>query len=225
WSPVPCRASLGGTENPESPQMAGKDYNHLFKLLIIGDSNVGKSSLLLRFADSSFSAGSYITTIGVDFKIRTVDIDGERVKLQIWDTAGQERFRTITSTYYRNTHGVIIVYDVTNPESFVNVKRWLNEISQNCDNVCKILVGNKDDDPSRKQVDTQDALRFGESTGVRVFETSAKENINVEEVNISQEKEDKTRRGPDPPGPGSLSTDELEEHADEQQISSCCEAV
>uniref|UniRef100_A0AAQ6IA37 Uncharacterized protein n=1 Tax=Anabas testudineus TaxID=64144 RepID=A0AAQ6IA37_ANATE len=102
------------------------------------DINVGKSSLLLRFADNSFS-GSYITTIGVDFKIRTVDIDGERVKLQIWDTAGQERFRTITSTYYRNTHGVIIVYDVTNPESFVNVKRWLNEISQNCDSVCKIL--------------------------------------------------------------------------------------
>uniref|UniRef100_A0A8C1K3J7 Si:dkey-16l2.16 n=1 Tax=Cyprinus carpio TaxID=7962 RepID=A0A8C1K3J7_CYPCA len=139
--------------------MAGKDYHHLFKLLIIGDSNVGKSSLLLRFADNSFS-GSYITTIGVDFKIRTVEIDGERVKLQIWDTAGQERFRTITSTYYRNTHGVIIVYDVTNPESFVNVKRWLNEISQNCDNVCKIL----------------------ESVNVRLFETSAKENINVEEV-------------------------------------------
>ncbi|TDH03373.1 hypothetical protein EPR50_G00162320 [Perca flavescens] len=161
--------------------MAGKDYNHLFKLLIIGDSSVGKSSLLLRFADNSFS-GSYITTIGVDFKIRTVDIDGERVKLQIWDTAGQERFRTITSTYYRNTHGVIIVYDVTNPESFVNVKRWLNEISQNCDNVCKILVGNKNDDPARKQVDTQDAVRFGESMGVRVFETSAKENVNVEEM-------------------------------------------
>ncbi|XDV13070.1 hypothetical protein PO909_001571, partial [Leuciscus waleckii] len=132
--------------------------------------DVGKSSLLLRFADNSFS-GSYITTIGVDFKIRTVEIDGER-----------ERFRTITSTYYRNTHGVIIVYDVTNPESFVNVKRWLNEISQNCDNVCKILVGNKNDDPSKRLVDSQDALRFGESVGVRLFETSAKENINVEEV-------------------------------------------
>uniref|UniRef100_A0A3Q3A1H2 Ras-related protein Rab-35 n=1 Tax=Kryptolebias marmoratus TaxID=37003 RepID=A0A3Q3A1H2_KRYMA len=158
--------------------MAGKDYHHLFKLLIIGDSDVGKSSLLLRFADSSFS--SYITTIGVDFKIRTVDIQGERVKLQIWDTAGQERFRTITS-YYRNTHGVIIVYDVTNPESFVNVKRWLNEISENCDSVCKIL-GNKNDDPTRKKVETQDAVRFGESVGVRVFETSAKENTNVEEM-------------------------------------------
>nr|XP_006116294.2 ras-related protein ORAB-1-like [Pelodiscus sinensis] len=83
--------------------------------------------------------GSYITTIGVDFKIRTLVINGERVKLQIWDTAGQERFRTITSTYYRNTHGVIIVYDVTNPESFVNVKRWLHEIGQNCDSVCKVL--------------------------------------------------------------------------------------
>uniref|UniRef100_A0A672FHQ0 Ras-related protein Rab-35-like n=1 Tax=Salarias fasciatus TaxID=181472 RepID=A0A672FHQ0_SALFA len=113
--------------------MAGKDYNHLFKLLIIGD-----SSQYLRPA-AALASRSYITTIGVDFKIRTVDIEGERVKLQIWDTAGQERFRTITSTYYRNTHGVIIVYDVTNPESFVNVKRWLNEISQNCDTVCKIL--------------------------------------------------------------------------------------
>uniref|UniRef100_A0A8C8CP39 Ras-related protein Rab-35 n=1 Tax=Oncorhynchus tshawytscha TaxID=74940 RepID=A0A8C8CP39_ONCTS len=156
----------------------GKDYNHLFKLLIIGDS----SQCILTSIFIQSSCGSYITTIGVDFKIRTVDIDGERVKLQIWDTAGQERFRTITSTYYRNTHGVIIVYDVTNPESFVNVKRWLNEITQNCDNVCKILVGNKNDDPSKKQVDSQDAMHFGESVGVRVFETSAKENINVEEM-------------------------------------------
>lgn len=161
--------------------MAGRDYDHLFKLLIIGDSGVGKSSLLLRFADNTFS-GSYITTIGVDFKIRTVDINGEKVKLQIWDTAGQERFRTITSTYYRNTHGVIVVYDVTNPESFVNVKRWLHEIGQNCDTVCKILVGNKNDDPARKQVETADARRFSEQMGIRLFETSAKENLNVEEM-------------------------------------------
>ncbi|KAM3822613.1 ras-related protein Rab-35-like isoform 1-T1 [Vipera latastei] len=161
--------------------MAAKDYDHLFKLLIIGDSGVGKSSLLLRFADNTFS-GSYITTIGVDFKIRTLVINGERVKLQIWDTAGQERFRTITSTYYRNTHGVIIVYDVTNAESFVNVKRWLHEIGQNCDNVCKILVGNKCEHLSRKQVETADARRFSEQMGVRLFETSAKENLNVEEI-------------------------------------------
>nr|XP_027779219.1 ras-related protein Rab-35 isoform X3 [Marmota flaviventris] len=145
-----------------------RDYDHLFKLLIIGDS------------------GSYITTIGVDFKIRTVEINGEKVKLQIWDTAGQERFRTITSTYYRGTHGVIVVYDVTSAESFVNVKRWLHEINQNCDDVCRILVGNKNDDPERKVVETEDAYKFAGQMGIQLFETSAKENVNVEEARRTQ---------------------------------------
>ncbi|XP_051981483.1 ras-related protein Rab-35-like [Xyrauchen texanus] len=158
-----------------------RDYDYLFKLLIIGDSGVGKSSLLLRFADNTFS-GSYITTIGVDFKIRTLEINGEKVKLQIWDTAGQERFRTITSTYYRGTHGVIVVYDVTSAESFVNVKRWLHEINQNCDDVCRILVGNKNDDPGSKVVETNDAQKFAEQMGIQLFETSAKENVNVEDM-------------------------------------------
>lgn len=158
-----------------------REYDHLFKLLIIGDSGVGKSSLLLRFSDNTFS-GTYITTIGVDFKIRTVDVDGEKVKLQIWDTAGQERFRTITSTYYRGTHGVIVVYDVTSGESFANVKRWLHEIDQNCEVANRILVGNKDDDPERKVVLTEDAAKFAEQMGIQLFETSAKENINVEEM-------------------------------------------
>lgn len=158
-----------------------KEYDHLFKLLIIGDSGVGKSSLLLRFSDNTFS-GTYITTIGVDFKIRTLDVDGEKVKLQIWDTAGQERFRTITSTYYRGTHGVIVVYDVCSGESFANVKRWLHEIDQNCDVVNRVLVGNKDDDPDRKVVLTHDAQRFAEQMGIQLFETSAKDNLNVEEM-------------------------------------------
>jgi len=158
-----------------------RDYDHLFKLLIIGDSGVGKSSLLLRFADNTFS-GNYITTIGVDFKIRTIEVDGDKVKLQIWDTAGQERFRTITSTYYRGTHGVIVVYDVTSGESFANVKRWLHEIEQNCDVVNRILVGNKNDAPDRKVVLTEDAQRFADQMGIQLFETSAKENINVEEM-------------------------------------------
>ncbi|XP_035776334.1 ras-related protein Rab-35-like [Anopheles aquasalis] len=158
-----------------------REYDHLFKLLIIGDSGVGKSSLLIRFSDNTFS-GSYITTIGVDFKIRTVLLNGERVKLQIWDTAGQERFRTITNTYYRGTHGVIVVYDVTNGESFGNVKRWLQEIESNCDVVNKVLVGNKNDDPNRKVVITEDAQRFANQMDIRLFETSAKDNINVEEM-------------------------------------------
>ncbi|KAL6431916.1 hypothetical protein ACFW04_007383 [Cataglyphis niger] len=158
-----------------------REYDHLFKLLIIGDSGVGKSSLLLRFADNTFN-GSYITTIGVDFKIQTVEIDGERVKLQIWDTAGQERFRTITSTYYRGTHGVIVVYDVTSGDTFANVKRWLHEIEQNCDVVNRVLVGNKNDAPNQKVVLTEDAQRFANQMGIQLFETSAKDNINVEEV-------------------------------------------
>jgi Ras-related protein Rab-35 len=161
--------------------MAAKDYDHLFKLLIIGDSGVGKSSLLVRFADNQFT-GNYITTIGVDFKIRTIEINGERVKLQIWDTAGQERFRTITSTYYRGTHGVIVVYDVSSGESFANVKRWLHEIDANCDVVNRILVGNKNDDPDRKVVLTEDARRFADQMGIQLYETSAKDNINVEEM-------------------------------------------
>lgn len=142
---------------------------------------MGKSSLLLRFADNNYN-GSYITTIGVDFKIQTLVVDGERVKLQIWDTAGQERFRTITSTYYRGTHGVIIVYDVTSGESFANVKRWVNEIENNCDVVSKILVGNKNDAPNRKVVLTEDAQRYANQMGIQLFETSAKDNVNVEEV-------------------------------------------
>lgn len=161
-----------------------RNFDHLFKLLIIGDSGVGKSSLLIRFSDDTFS-GSYITTIGVDFKIRTVVIDGQRVKLQIWDTAGQERFRTITSTYYRGTHGVIIVYDVTNGESFANVRRWLDEIKTNCDVVNKVLVGNKDDDPDRKVVITEDAQSFARNMHIELFETSAKINKNVEEMFLS----------------------------------------
>ncbi|XP_065054828.1 ras-related protein Rab-35-like [Rhopilema esculentum] len=158
-----------------------RDYDHLFKLLIIGDSGVGKSSILLRFADNMFS-GTYITTIGVDFKIRTVNVDGEKIKLQIWDTAGQERFKTITTSYYRGTHGVIVVYDVTSAQSFLSVKNWMEEIQKNCDTVSKVLVGNKDDCPELKVVETGDAEKLAEKMNVQLFETSAKENQNIEEV-------------------------------------------
>jgi len=122
-----------------------RDYDHLFKLVLIGDSGVGKSCLLLRFADDSFTE-SYISTIGVDFRFRTVTIDHKTVKLQIWDTAGQERFRTITSAYYRGAHGIIMVYDVTNYESFEHVEEWLNEVNRHAsESTLKLLVGNKAD--------------------------------------------------------------------------------
>ena len=96
-------------------------YDSLIKLLLIGDSGVGKSCLLLRFSEDSFQT-SFITTIGIDFKIRTIEMDGKRVKLQIWDTAGQERFRTITQAYYRGAMGILLVYDVTDEASFNNIR-------------------------------------------------------------------------------------------------------
>uniref|UniRef100_A0A2R8ZTX3 Ras-related protein Rab-35 n=1 Tax=Pan paniscus TaxID=9597 RepID=A0A2R8ZTX3_PANPA len=191
WAPVPFSSLPQGIweqlvlhkDEGKGQGSSGRDVLGVWPLREVERAlrSVGKSSLLLRFADNTFS-GSYITTIGVDFKIRTVEINGEKVKLQIWDTAGQERFRTITSTYYRGTHGVIVVYDVTSAESFVNVKRWLHEINQNCDDVCRILVGNKNDDPERKVVETEDAYKFAGQMGIQLFETSAKENVNVEEM-------------------------------------------
>ena len=160
-----------------------KDHDHQFKLLIVGNSSVGKSAILLRFADDKYDE-SYVSTIGIDFKVRSIDIDGKRVKMQIWDTAGQEKFRTIGTAYYRNTHGVILVYDVTSKESFLSIERWLQEIKKNCANTIYkiVLVGNKDDNPNLKKISTEEASEFAMEMGIPLFETSAKENINVEEL-------------------------------------------
>jgi len=154
------------------------DYDYLFILVLIGDSGVGKSCLLLRFADDKWT-DSYISTIGVDFKIRTIELDQKTIKLQIWDTAGQERFRTISSTYYRGAHGIIVVYDVTNRVSFDNVQRWLSEIDKYArENVNKLLVGNKADAAegadSSRQVAMDDGKKFAESKDIPFLETSAK---------------------------------------------------
>jgi Ras-related protein Rab-1A len=118
-------------------------------LVLIGDTGVGKSCLLLRFADDTFT-GNDISTIGVDFRFRTVKIDKKTVKLQIWDTAGQERYRTITSAYYRGADGIIMVYDVTNEDSFRHINDWLLEVNRYAsETTCKLIVGNKIDLPDK----------------------------------------------------------------------------
>eukprot|EP00727_Mastigamoeba_balamuthi_P004728 m51a1_g14253 putative ras-related protein rab-1a (203) ;mRNA; f:268906-270511 len=169
------------------------EYDYLFKLLLIGDSGVGKSCLLLRFADDTYTE-SYISTIGVDFKIRTIELEGKTIKLQIWDTAGQERFRTITSSYYRGAHGIIVVYDVTDQISFNNVKQWLQEIERYaCENVNKLLVGNKSDLTTKRVVEFQVAKDFAATLNIPFIETSAKNATNVETAFMTMASEIKNR--------------------------------
>ena len=154
----------------------------LYKLLLIGDSGVGKSSLLHRFADDIYT-DSYISTIGVDFKIKTMVVEDKVVKLQIWDTAGQERFRTITSSYYRGAHGIIVVYDITDLDSFSNVKVWLGEIDRYAsENVDKLLVGNKCDLEDSRQVSKEVAQEFAATLKVNCIETSAKDASHVDDA-------------------------------------------
>jgi len=162
--------------------VANSEYDFLFKLLLIGDSGVGKSCLLLRYADDSFTE-SFISTIGVDFKIKTMVIDGKKVKLQIWDTAGQERFSTITSSYYRGANGLILVYDVTSRSSFDNLKKWLDDIEKfSTGHVVRLLVGNKSDLESKRQVDFNTAKAYADKLNIQYLETSAKQGSGVEKA-------------------------------------------
>ena len=145
---------------------------------------VGKSCLLLRFSDDNFFAESFISTIGVDFKIRTIEMGGNTVKLQLWDTTGQERFRTITSSYYRGAQGILVIFDITNRSSFVNVKQWLGEVDRYAsESVTKILVGNKGDLTDHVEVDFETAKELAESYDIPlIYGTSAKTGERVEEA-------------------------------------------
>jgi Ras-related protein Rab-1A len=159
------------------------DYDYLFKLLIIGDSGVGKSCILLRFADNNF-IDSYISTIGVDFKIKTIQINGKTIKLQIWDTAGQERFRTITSSYYRGANGIICVYDVTDKETFSNIKKeWLPQIERYApEQVKTIVVGTKTDMTTKIEIQHTDATEYFNSLNVKNYRVSAKNGQGIDEM-------------------------------------------
>lgn len=155
-------------------------FDMQIKLLMIGDSGVGKTCLLLRYANDSFSP-TFITTIGIDFKIKTIELGGKVIKLQIWDTAGQERFRTITTSYFRGAQGILLVYDVTDRGSFENIKNWVGQIQQHADfNVNKILIGNKCDvEPADIAVKSEEGKKLADDYGIQFFETSAKHNLKV----------------------------------------------
>jgi len=156
------------------------DYDYLFKVVLIGDSGVGKSNLLSRFTRNEFSLESK-STIGVEFATRSINVDGKMIKAQIWDTAGQERYRAITSAYYRGAVGALLVYDITRHVTFENVERWLKELRDHTEhNIVVMLVGNKSDLRHLRAVSTEDAQTFAEREGLYFIETSALESTNVE---------------------------------------------
>ena len=155
------------------------DYDYLFKILLIGDTGVGKSCLLLQFADEIYTE-TYISTIGVDFKIKTIMLNGKTVKLSIWDTAGQDRFRTLTAAYYRGAQGIIICYDVTDMLSFKNVTTQLKEIEKHANpEVCKLLVGTKCDLVIKRTVDYSVGKELADKLQIPFVETSAKSRTNI----------------------------------------------
>ncbi|KAJ6455875.1 ras family-domain-containing protein [Mycena sanguinolenta] len=158
----------------------GSNYDYLFKVVLIGDSGVGKSNLLSRFTRNEFNLESK-STIGVEFATRSIDVDGKTVKAQIWDTAGQERYRAITSAYYRGAVGALLVYDIAKHATYVNVTRWLKELRDHADsNIVIMLVGNKSDLKHLRAVPTDEAKTFSTENGLSFIETSALDASNVE---------------------------------------------
>ena len=157
-------------------------YEMIFKILIIGDTNVGKSNLLLRYIKNDFSVDMK-STVGVEFGSKILKILGINIKAQIWDTAGQERYRSMTSSYFKGSKGVLIVYDITNHSSFESVDRWINEFRMKSDeNSSIIIVGNKNDLEEERKVTKEEGEEKAKKFNLGFFETSAKDGKNVEEA-------------------------------------------
>jgi len=174
--------------------MAKKTYDLLFKLLLIGDSGVGKTCILFRFSDDAFNT-TFISTIGIDFKIKTIELRGKKIKLQIWDTAGQERFHTITTSYYRGAMGIMLVYDITNSKSFDNIAKWLRNIQEHAnEDVEKMILGNKCDMEDKRVIPKERGEAIARENGIRFLETSAKTNVNIDRafIELSESILDKT---------------------------------
>ncbi|EGR28304.1 Ras family protein, putative [Ichthyophthirius multifiliis] len=159
-----------------------QNYDAVLKFLVIGDSGVGKTCVLLKYCDDTFT-NVHLTTIGIDYKLKQEIIDGKKVKLQIWDTAGQERFKTITQSYYKGATGIILAYSVIDPNSFKNITDWMKQINMHADaNVKKIIIANKCDMKDERKVSTKEGEDLAEKYNVNYFETSAKDGLNIREA-------------------------------------------
>ena len=175
--------SAAGGMHGRVEREAPEPHDHVIKLLLVGDSGVGKSSLLVRFTDDVFEDQS--PTIGVDFKLKYLNARGKRLKLTVWDTAGQERFRTLTSSYYRGAQGIVFVYDITKRESFENVSEiWAKEVDlyATVEDCVKIVIGNKSDKEAERAVSKDEAREFARENGCLFLECSAKTKAFVQEA-------------------------------------------
>ncbi len=155
----------------------------VYKVLLLGDSTVGKTCILLKYTDKIFQE-THMMTIGLDYRLKTMTLQsGKEVKLQIWDTAGQDRFRSITKNYYKGSHGIILIYDVTSLKTFENVKSWVSQIHEEIsDKVVIYLVGNKIDMDDERKVQTEEGQKLAEELGVPFVETSAKSGVNIDNI-------------------------------------------
>jgi len=203
--------------------MAKKSYDLLFKLLLIGDSGVGKTCVLFRFSDDTFNT-TFISTIGIDFKIKTVELQGKKIKLQIWDTAGQERFHTITTSYYRGANGILLVYDITNPKSFDNISKWLRNINEHAsEDVERMLIGNKCDMEEKRLISKERGEKVAEENGIKFYETSAKENVNIEHAFITLAEDILNKQSPSSdPGQGSAGVSLKDNKPAGDKSGACC---
>ena len=157
-------------------------FSVFFKILLIGDLGVGKSCVILRYVEGDFP-GNIMSSIGVAFKTKQIELEDRLIKMQIWDTAGHEKFRTITTSYYKSAHAIIILYDITQKSSFDHIKNWITEIDKfGKQGVLKVIVGNKLDLENNRKIKKEDAENLALKYGVKLWEVSAKDNTNVEEM-------------------------------------------
>ena len=168
--------------------MMEEEYDYIFKVLLVGNSDVGKSSLILRYVDQIWN-DVFVPTIGVDFKVKSLEIENKSIKLQIWDTAGQERFRNVISSYFKGAHGILLIFDITSRDSFKELENWLAEVEKNASTQIlkiligkKILIGNKCDLEEEREISKDEGEAFAMRNGMQYIETSAKINTNVNEA-------------------------------------------
>lgn len=190
------------------------------KVMLIGDSGVGKTCLLVRFKDGAFLSGNFISTVGIDFRNKVVDVDGTKVKLQIWDTAGQERFRSVTHAYYRDANALLLLYDVTNKSSFDNIRAWLSEINEYAqEDVVIMLLGNKADMAGERLIKTEDGEKLAKDHNVAFMETSAKTGLNVDLAFMAVAKDLKMKKTRQPSDPKFNVADYVDQ---EKKTTGCC---